>query len=96
MTRLLVLLIGLLLSSVAGAETKHATDGARLKIMVVDFELRDVSPIPNVAAEVERTALVGRVINDLLSEHGYQLMAPCDALKKVGDQGMGYLFDRPE
>lgn len=64
--------------------------------MVVDFELRDVSPIPNVAAEVERTALVGRVINGILSEHGYQLMAPCDALKKTGDQGMGYLFDRPE
>lgn len=95
MTRFLVL-IGLLITSVAYADTSRETGSERHKIMVVDFELRDVLPIPNVPAEVERTELVGKVINDLLSEHGYQLMAPCDALKKLGDQGMGYLFDRPE
>lgn len=66
------------------------------KIMVVDFELRDVSPIPNVAEEVKRTKLIDNVIRQTLTAQGYTLMPACDALKKAADQGNSYLYDRPE
>ena len=69
---------------------------ARNRIMVVDFELRDVSPIPNVAQEVERTEYIDSVIRNMLKEAGYTLMEPCDALIQASQQGLGYLYDRPE
>lgn len=64
--------------------------------MVVDFELRDVSPIPNVAQEVERTEYIDSVIRNTLKEAGYTLMEPCDVLIQASQQGLGYLYDRPE
>ena len=66
------------------------------KIMVVDFELRDVSPIPNVTQEVERTMLIDSVIRKTLTENGYTLITACSELKKASDQGNSYLYDRPE
>src|SRR5690606_39111889 len=66
------------------------------KIMVVNFELRDVSPLPNAEQEVERTEHIDTVIRNVLKEAGYTLMAPCEELVKASQQGLGYLFDRPE
>lgn len=66
------------------------------KIMVVEFELRDVSPLPNVKQEVERTALIDNVIKSTLIENGYDIVPACDALQKTYAQGNGYLYDRPE
>jgi hypothetical protein len=96
MTKFLILLLCSVPASVTGTEVKAAASDEKPKIMVVDFELRDVSPIPNVQPELERTALVGSVINATLAEHGYVLISACPALVESSEQGMGYLFDRPE
>ena len=50
--------------------------------MVVDFELRDVSPLPNALQEVERTALIDTVIKQTLAENGYTLIPAAKHLKK--------------
>ena len=89
MLKLAVLLCACCFSGLLGAA------GAK-KIMVVDFELRDVSPIPNVVQELERTQLVDSVIRHALAATGYQIIPACDALKKASEQGVGYLYDRPE
>lgn len=96
MNKLLVLFGGLVLTSSMFAADVQSNSHAKTKIMVVDFELRDVSPIPNVAQEVERTALIDFVIRKTLTENGYELMQPCDELKKASEQAIGYLYDRPE
>ena len=69
---------------------------AQTTIMTVDFELRDVSALPNAPQEIERTVLVDTVIKLTLAENGYILMPACEALKKAADQGNSYLYDRPE
>lgn len=96
MTRLLVLMSWFFLPGFSLLQAAPVVSGNPPKIMVTDFELRDVSPIPNVQSEIERTALIGSVINNILASHGYELMQPCDSLQKTSEQGMGYLFDRPE
>lgn len=96
MTKFVALLCGLILSSLTFAADMQRATAVMKKIMVVDFELRDVSPIPNVTQEVERTALTDAVIRETLSANGYELMPACDELKKVSEQGNSYLYDRPE
>ena len=92
MFRLILFSCGLLFSTFT-----FAADAPVLKkIMAVEFELRDVSPIPNVAQEIERTALIDSVIKKTLAENGYEIVPACDALKKVYAQGNGYLYDRPD
>ncbi len=87
--------IALISTLAQGAEAPISAENIK-KIMVVDFELRDVSPLPNVTQEVERTALIDAVIKKTLAENGYTITVACDALKKASAQGEGYLYDRPE
>lgn len=96
MLKLTTLLSALLISNSIFAADILATTLPRQKIMAVDFELRDVSPIPNVTQELERTALIDSVIKKTLIENGYELVPACDALKKAYELGNGYLYDRPE
>ena len=96
MTKLIFLIVGLFLTGLSYGAELQVVSPAIKKIMVVDFELRDVSPIPNVTQEVERTALIDSVIRKTLSANGYQLIPACDELKKASEQGNSYLYDRPE
>lgn len=96
MTKLIVLISGLLLINLTFGADMQTSTTAMKKIMVVDFELRDVSPIPNVTQEIERTALIDSVIRKTLTVSGYELMPACEELKKASDQGNSYLYDRPE
>ena len=96
MAKLIFLISGLLLTCLSFGAELQVVSPAMKKIMVVDFELRDVSPIPNVTQEIERTALIDSVIRKTLSANGYQLMPACDELKKASEQGNSYLYDRPE
>ena len=91
MKSLVSLLSGLLIST-----PLFAAPTQPVKIMVVNFELRDVSPIPNAEQEVERTEHIDTVIRNTLEDAGYTLMQPCEELVKASQQGLGYLFDRPE
>jgi hypothetical protein len=92
----LALIIGFSSSSSSLANEASPNIAQAKKIMMVDFELRDVSPIPNVAEEVKRTTLIDSVIRKTLTSQGYTLIPACDALKKAADQGNSYLYDRPE
>jgi hypothetical protein len=74
MMKLVSLLSGLLLHSGLFAAELLANRPAMRKIMAVEFELRDVSPIPNVTQEVERTALIDSVIKKTLTEKGYNIV----------------------
>ena len=85
MFKIIFLISTLLFSSASIAEQQPA----RTKIMVVNFELRDVSPLPNTEQEVERTG-------HALAKKAQALMPPCEELVKASQQGLGYLFDRPE
>ena len=96
MAKLIFLISGLLLTGLSFGAELQVVSPAIKKIMMVDFELRDVSPIPNVTQEVERTALIDSVIRKTLSANGYQLIPACDELKKASKQGNSYLYDRPE
>ena len=91
MKSLTTLLCALLMSTSA-----FAASDQKAKIMVVNFELRDVSPLPNATQEVERTEHIDTVIRNTLEGAGYALLKPCDELVKASQQGLGYLFDRPE
>lgn len=92
MSRIIALIIGLTLSGMLYA----AEPTSEVKIMVVNFELRDVSPLPNTEQEIERTEHIDTVIRNVLKEAGYTLMTPCEELVAASQQGLGYLFDRPE
>lgn len=92
MFKIIFLVSTLLFSSASIAEQQPA----RTRIMVVNFELRDVSPLPNTEQEVERTEHIDTVIRNVLKEAGYTLVKPCEELVKASQQGLGYLFDRPE
>lgn len=96
MMKLITLLGTALLSTGLLAAEKPIVTPTMKKIMAVEFELRDVSPIPNVAQEVERTILIDSVIKKMLAENDYEILPACDALKKAFEQGNGYLYDRPE
>src|SRR3546814_4096768 len=92
MSRIIALIISLALSGMLYA----AEPTSEAKIMVVNFELRDVSPLPNTAQEIERTEHIDTIIRNTLQEAGYTLIQPCEELIAVSQPGMGYLFDRPE
>lgn len=81
---------------VTGSASFAADQPQRNKIMVVNFELRDVSPIPNTNQEIERTEHLDTVVRNVLKDSGYTLMEPCQQLVEASQQGLGYLFDRPE
>jgi hypothetical protein len=96
MFRFITLLGGLIFTGLIFAAEALSTPPIMPKIMVVDFNLRDVSPIPDVPQEIERTALIDSVIKRTLTENGYELMKPCAELVQASKQAIGYLFDRPE
>lgn len=82
-------------STFSWAADSAAKSADKPKIMVVDFELRDVSALPDAPQEIERTAFLDSVIRKTLTEHGYQLLAPCTELLEASKQAISYLFDRP-
>ncbi|MEQ1602572.1 MAG: DUF2380 domain-containing protein [Methylophilaceae bacterium] len=95
MLRFLILVSGLFFYGLICA-ADVASVPAMPKIMVVDFILRDVSPLPDAPQEIERVALLDTVIKQTLAAHGYVLLKPCDELLKASKQAISYLFDRPE
>jgi hypothetical protein len=98
--RYVTLFCGLLFTALIHAaesipEPALSTSPALPKIMVLDFDLRDVSALPDAPQEIERTALIDSVIKQTLTEHGYTLLKPCAELLQASKQAIGYLFDRP-
>jgi hypothetical protein len=63
------------------------------RIAVLDFELKDLTPAPNVPAEIARTASIKPLLEQELAKAGYRIVqiGPNDIAKAAA--GPGYLFD---
>jgi len=66
---------------------------AQPRIAVLDFELRDLTVLPGVPQEVDRTASIKPMLEEELSKAGYKIVSiPLPAQTKA-NAGFGYLFD---
>lgn len=70
---------------------------AETGIAVLDFELKDLTPMPRTPAELERTASVAPLLRDALAEkEGYEMVIIDPEAQAEADAASGYLFDHPE
>lgn len=66
---------------------------AQPKIAVLDFELRDLTLLPETPEELARTASVKPMLETQLLQSGYEIVQiPLDQQKQAAS-GFGYLFD---
>jgi hypothetical protein len=63
------------------------------RIAVLDFELKDLTPAPNIPSEIARTASIKPLLEQELEKAGYRIVqvGPNDIAKAAA--GPGYLFD---
>jgi hypothetical protein len=66
---------------------------ANTKIAVLDFELRDLTLLPGIPAEKQRTASVKPLLEAELKKSGYEIVAIPLAAQIEATSGFGYLFD---
>jgi Protein of unknown function (DUF2380) len=70
---------------------------AETGIAVLDFELKDLTPMPRTQAELERTASVAPLLREALAESGgYEILIVDPEAQAEADLAVGYLFDHPE
>lgn len=70
-----------------------ATISAAPRIAILDFELNDITSLPNTAQEISRTASIKPFLEQALSQQGdYQFMQISPAQQKAANPGFGYLF----
>ncbi len=65
-------------------------------IAVLEFELKDLTMKPGVAAEIKRTASIKPLLERELGSAGYQIINIPISAQKEADSGVGYLFDHPD
>lgn len=66
-------------------------------IAVLDFELNDITSLPNTAAEQQRTASLAPLLTEALSRIGnYQTISIPSDVQKSANGSFGYLFRFPD
>jgi Protein of unknown function (DUF2380) len=66
---------------------------AQPRIAILDFELKDLTLIPGIPQELDRTASIKPMLEEELQKSGYGIVSiPLDAQKQA-TAGVGYLFD---
>jgi len=84
-------LLALLLICVA------STGVAAPRIAVLDFELNDITSLPNTPKELERTATMAPLLIEAFNETGhYQTVAIPSNEQKAANSSFGYLFRFPD
>jgi hypothetical protein len=63
------------------------------KIAVLDFELRDLTLLPGIPEELERTASIKPMLEDELTNSGFEIVHIPREVQKKATSGFGYLFD---
>ncbi len=64
------------------------------KVMVLDYQLNDMTDLPNAPEELERIALLSSTYKQRLVDNGVELVPVSEALKNaVANQSPTYLFD---
>jgi len=84
----LALLLVLTLANIAAS--------AAPRIAVLDFELKDLTLAPGIAAEVARTASVKPMLENELRKSGYEIVSIDIAAQHQATAGAGYLFDHSD
>ena len=74
--------------------TPVAFAGPSAKVMVLDYQLNDMTDLPNAPEELERIALLSSTYKQRLADNGVELVPVSEALKNaVANQSPTYLFD---
>ncbi|MDD2740423.1 MAG: DUF2380 domain-containing protein [Methylomonas lenta] len=66
---------------------------ARTRIAVLNFELNDITSLPNIATELKRTASMAPLLSETLSQiDNYELVSIDNNTQKSSNASFGYLF----
>lgn len=90
MTKYLTIVLLFCLTSI------HLHAASMPSIAVLEFELKDLTMKPGVAAEIKRTASIKPLLERELGSAGYQIINIPISDQKEADSGVGYLFDHPD
>jgi len=67
------------------------------KVMVLDFQLNDLTDLPNAPQELERISYLTKVYKEILIQQGVNIIPVSDKLKAdMESQSATYLFDQIE
>jgi hypothetical protein len=93
MNRLMVKIVFLL--SLIGLVAPAAFAGPVAKVMVLDFQLNDLTDLPNAPEELARIELLTSAFRRKLANNGVEIVPVNDALKaELSAYSATYLFDR--
>lgn len=74
-----------------------STTFAATRIAVLDFELNDITSLPNTQTELQRTASMAPLLIQAINQPGkYQALAVASDVQKSANAGFGYLFRNPD
>jgi hypothetical protein len=92
------LIIKILLSlCLAGLVANPAFAESKSKVMALDFQLNDLTDLPNAPEELERIAYLSSTYKQKLEEMGVDVVPVNDNLKSyISTQSSTYLFDNVE
>lgn len=81
--------------AIATIPVAHSADMGR--VVVVDFQLNDLTDLPNAPEELKRISYLSSTFRQRLAESGVRIIEPGEQLKnEVSGNSPTYLFDRPE
>lgn len=66
---------------------------AAQRIAVLAFELKDLTPMPETAEEVQRTASIQTLLQQELAKSGYEIIEIDRQAQSAANAGFGYLFE---
>jgi len=66
---------------------------AQTRIVVLDFELKDLTLKPGIPIEIARTASIKPMLESELKKSGFQIIPIPPAAQQQATAGTGYLFD---
>lgn len=73
-----------------------ATATAAPKIAILDFELKDLTLLPGIPAEINRTASIKPLLEQELSRAGYVIINIDANSQQYAQSGVGYLYDHSD
>ncbi len=92
--RSILFIFAVLVAGQLGALSAGAAAALNPVIAVLDFELNDLTLIPGIAEEQERTASIGPLLRQILeTQHGFELAAIDSDTQLAADEAFGYIFD---
>lgn len=79
---------------IAGQPSADEAPDSSPSIVVLDFELHDLTLTPGIDEEQERTASIGPLLRKSLeTQYGFELVNVDSGTQQAADQAFGYLFD---